>query len=146
MCHSQRLRGREAPTNFENPARHASCSRPTMLKMKALVATFTALLLAASIAGCEKNEAAASPDTSRQASKAEEAKADAPSPTGVKVEKGGTKFDPPVKPSDIPDGAWMCDMGTVHFASLDKGSGKCPTCGMNLKKKGHEGHEGHEAH
>ncbi len=117
-----------------------------MLKNKSLVATFAALLFASSITGCDKKEAAASPDTSQQASKAEELKAEAPSAAGVKVEREGTKFDPPVKPSEIPDGAWMCDMGTVHFASLKKGSGKCPTCGMALKKKGAQAPEAHEGH
>lgn len=119
-----------------------------MLKNESLGATLAALLLATAITGCDKKEAAASPDTSQQASKAEELKIEAPSAAGVKVERGGTKLDPPVKPSDIPDGAWMCDMGTVHFASLEKGSGKCPTCGMVLKKKGAQaaGHEAHEGH
>lgn len=106
-----------------------------MLKNESLVATFGALLLATAITGCDKKEDAASPDISQQASKAEELKAAVPSAAGVKVEREGTKFDPPVKPSDIPDGAWMCDMGTVHFASLEKGSGKCPICGMALKNK-----------
>lgn len=77
----------------------------------------------------------------------------------VEVTAEGTKFDPPVKPEQIPDGAWYCDMGTVEYASLEKGDGKCPTCGMMLKQKGaaapaddghghdhdHEGgHDGHE--
>ena len=43
-------------------------------------------------------------------------------------------------------------MGTVEYARLDKGDGKCPVCGMMLKQKpggaeapaapaaGHEGH------
>lgn len=85
----------------------------------------------------------------------------------VEVTKEGTKFDPPVKPEQIPEGAWYCDMGTVEYAALEKGDGKCPVCGMMLKQKtagaaadgaagdhhghdhdGHEGHDhdGHEGH
>ncbi len=68
----------------------------------------------------------------------------------VEVAKSGTKFDPPVDKSKIPDGAWMCDMGSVHYASLDPGDGKCPTCGMKLVRKGasaansHGGGSGHQ--
>ena len=35
----------------------------------------------------------------------------------------GTKYEPAVKKEQIPDGAWMCDMGTVHFAASEKGKG-----------------------
>ncbi|MEZ4460581.1 MAG: hypothetical protein R3E66_12815 [bacterium] len=74
----------------------------------------------------------------------------------VTVTAEGTTFDPPVKPEQIPAGAWYCDMGTVEYASLEKGDGKCPKCGMMLKQKpgadgdkpaegdNHDGHEGHD--
>ncbi|MBW2465005.1 MAG: hypothetical protein JRH11_25375, partial [Deltaproteobacteria bacterium] len=48
-----------------------------------------------------------------------------------------TRFDPPVEPSKIPDGAWACVMGTVHYASLDQGDGNCPICGMELVQHEH---------
>lgn len=55
----------------------------------------------------------------------------------VQVAREGTKFDPATKPEQIPDGAWMCEMGgTVHYAAMEQGDGKCPTCGMALKQKG----------
>lgn len=60
----------------------------------------------------------------------------------VEVAADGTTFDPPVAVEKIPDGAWMCDMGTVHYASKEKGEGKCPSCGMALVEKG-AGHDGH---
>ncbi len=63
----------------------------------------------------------------------------------VTVSQAGTTFDPPVKISQIPAGAHYCDIGTVHYARMDKGDGKCAECGMMLKTKpgdakGHEGH------
>jgi glucose/arabinose dehydrogenase len=69
------------------------------------------------------------------AEKATPAKAEKPSSGPVKVAKGGTEFDPPVKMKQIPDGAWVCDMGTVHYARLEKGDGKCPLCKMDLTQK-----------
>ncbi|MEN8164504.1 MAG: hypothetical protein ABFS37_10280 [Acidobacteriota bacterium] len=53
----------------------------------------------------------------------------------VEVTAEGTVFDVPVQPEQIPDGAWYCDMGTVHYAQLDEGEGTCPTCGMQLVQK-----------
>lgn len=50
----------------------------------------------------------------------------------VHVADDGTKFDPPVSKDRIPDEAWACVMGKVHYASMKKGNGKCPLCGMKL--------------
>ena len=61
---------------------------------------------------------------------------DVPAPLPmVVVAAAGTKFAPPVKPAQIPAGAWYCDMGTVEFARTEPGDGRCPTCGMKLKQK-----------
>jgi predicted small lipoprotein YifL len=57
------------------------------------------------------------------------------SPDTVAVSAEGTRFDPPVEVADIPDGAWMCDMGTVHYAAAEKGDGTCPVCSMKLTRK-----------
>lgn len=73
-----------------------------------------ALLLAATFAACGTSTAPAT---------------DPPEATA------GVRHDPPVDPSEIPDGAWMCDMGTVHYSSADKHDGKCPVCGMDLVQK-----------
>lgn len=57
----------------------------------------------------------------------------APEPTGpVEVSATGTNFDPPVAKDRIPEGAWFCDMGTVHYARMEEGDGRCPRCGMRL--------------
>ena len=41
----------------------------------------------------------------------------------------GTRFDPPVPASSIPEDTWMCDMdGKVHYTAKEKGNGKCPIC------------------
>lgn len=54
----------------------------------------------------------------------------------VKVTHKGGKIDPAVSAEKIPAGAWYCEMNNkVHFARLHKGDGKCPVCGMKLKKK-----------
>jgi len=47
----------------------------------------------------------------------------------------GQRFDPAIEASEVPEGAWMCDMGTVHYAAGEKHEGKCPVCGMNLTQK-----------
>ena len=58
----------------------------------------------------------------------------------VHVADDGTKFDPPVSKTKIPDEAWACVMGgKVHYASMKKGSGECPLCGMELKQ--HAAHQ-----
>lgn len=53
----------------------------------------------------------------------------------VEVAPEGTEFEPPVQVAQIPEGAWYCDMGTVHYARLDEGDGKCAVCGMDLTHK-----------
>ncbi len=54
----------------------------------------------------------------------------------VTVPKAGHKFKPPVKPAQLPDGVWYCDMGgSVHYARGTKGDGKCPLCHMKLHHK-----------
>ena len=54
----------------------------------------------------------------------------------VAVTHKGSKIDPAVSPARIPAGAWFCEMNSkVHFARQHKGDGKCPVCGMGLKKK-----------
>lgn len=50
----------------------------------------------------------------------------------VDVAIAGSRFDPPVSKDRIPAGNWICDMGTVHYASQDHGDGTCPICGMFL--------------
>jgi hypothetical protein len=56
-------------------------------------------------------------------------------PSTVSVAENGTKFDPAVEVSRLPDGVWYCEMDKSHYASKTKGDGKCPVCGMKLKKK-----------
>lgn len=55
-------------------------------------------------------------------------------PATVEVAAEGTTFDPPVPVSELPDGAWYCDMGEgAHYAQMSPG--KCPTCGTDLVEK-----------
>ncbi len=94
-------------------------------------------------AGCEEKKAV---DTSKE----EDPVAEAPEKTGeaaadkkedgkIEVTAAGAKIDPPVAKDKIPAGAWYCDMGTVHYARMDKGDGKCPECGMMLKQMAADG-------
>jgi hypothetical protein len=53
----------------------------------------------------------------------------------VEVSMNGSEFDPPVQISQIPAGAWYCDMGTVHYAQLTRGDGLCRKCGMSLSQR-----------
>lgn len=84
------------------------------------------LLLGVTPLGCGKD----SPESSSH-----RAHASATAETNVvEVTAEGSRFDPPVPKARIPDGAWMCDMGKVHYAASEKGDGKCPVCGMELVK------------
>lgn len=81
---------------------------------------------------------------------ADEAPASQPSGL-VEVSAEGTEFDPPVSKDRVPDGVWICDMGTVHYARAEQGDGTCPLCNMRLVQHGaanSDGHEGlgHEGH
>lgn len=54
----------------------------------------------------------------------------------VEVSDEGTEFDPPVEKEQIPEGAYICDMGTVHYARMEEGDGTCPLCNMDLVPHG----------
>ena len=60
----------------------------------------------------------------------------APGDDLVAVTAAGAKLEPPVVAARIPEGAWYCDMGKVHYARTDKGDGICPLCKMQLTQKG----------
>jgi hypothetical protein len=81
--------------------------------------------------GCDKPAQPTQPATAEPSA----APATAPSPGVVTVAAEGTRFDPAVRAEQLPAGAWYCDMGTVHFARMTEGDGKCPICHMKLKHK-----------
>lgn len=70
----------------------------------------------------------------------------------VEVSVEGGEFAPPVMAAQIPDGAWYCDMGTVHYARGEEGDGICPLCNMRLTHKAADSVDvessegGHHAH
>lgn len=142
-----------------------------MKKLTTLLVLFVALSLA--LTGCEDKKKAAEPTSDeptaeKTADKKEPAEDGADKKKGaasdgdkkdgkVAVSKEGGKIDPPVEKAKIPAGAWYCDMGTVHYARMEKGDGKCPECGMDLvhmaaagaakpAEGGHDGHDGHDGH
>lgn len=65
----------------------------------------------------------------------------------------GSRFEPPIQIAAVPDKAWYCDMGTVHYAQSQAGDKTCKLCKMKLKHKngaaqnagGHQGAEHHGA-
>lgn len=122
--------------------------------MKSHILMIVCLALSVAVVGCEKSDGDAKADEAKAEAPAEEteeksaegeaeeepaeeegaAEDEAPAEK-VEVAKGGTKFDPPVEPEQLPEGAWYCDMGTSHWAAMEKPEdGKCPECGMKLKQ------------
>lgn len=134
-----------------------------MTPMKLLALALTAAL-GVGVTACAKKEATAEAGAEAKAAEAPGAMPAAPAAEKapeaagkVQVSAAGTNFDPPVQKAQIPDGAYYCDMGTVHFARMDKGDETCPRCKMKLhlmggaapKAEGGEapaptGHEGHD--
>ncbi len=129
-----------------------------MSKFKSIVVVL--ISLAFFVTACDKKEEATAEAEEATAEKAEEpaaeekadekAEAEEEELAMVEVPKEGKAFDPPVEKEQIPAGAWICDMGTVHYARMEKGDGVCPECNMKLKHTGAEGGEkaaeGHEGH
>lgn len=113
-----------------------------------LGSVLTVFLTAGSLACSKEQTTPPAPDTAKTAAAAKAdnkpaaaspAKADesgeAAPPDLVTVSSAGTEFDPPVKLEQIPDGVWICDMGTVHYARSEKGDGKCAVCSMDMTQK-----------
>ena len=85
---------------------------------------------ALAVAGCKQGTSSPSAAPASDAAQATE-------PTGLEtIAAEGTRFDPPVPVSRIPEDTWICDMsGQVHYAAKDKGNGQCPICSMRLVRK-----------
>lgn len=114
---------------------------------------FVAVILAFTVAaGCDNSESTSAADqsaTNQQSAEqqpekqAQQNQADDESDQQaagetdlVSLPETGKKFDPSVKASQIPEGAWHCNMNDkVHYAAMKKGDGECPVCGMKLKQK-----------
>ena len=101
---------------------------------------YVLIMIALLFFGCEKD---ATSDVEPKTNDAVETKEKTEKPENVEqpatgkvaLSKAGQKFDPAIKPEQLPAGAWYCDMGTVHWAAVDKpADGKCPECGMMLKQ------------
>lgn len=108
--------------------------------MKRLLSLCLTFAFAVALAACDKQEQAPPGETAEAVGgkpSAEGGTDGSPAAEGAAVEVAadGTKFDPPVAPAQLPAGAWYCDMGTAHYAAMEKGEGKCPICGMALTQK-----------
>ena len=123
-----------------------------MRTIKPLFVVLSIGLLTLAVTACDADEAEASQedeaatqahdDEEESRSDGEEAQDSALEK--VEVAEDGTEFEPPVEKEQIPDGAWICDMDTVHYARMSEGDGSCPLCGMDLVH--HEDHEHHGDH
>lgn len=51
------------------------------------------------------------------------------------IDPQGSRFEPPIPIAQVPEGAWYCDMGTVHYAQSERGDETCKLCKMKLKHK-----------
>ncbi|QDG49491.1 hypothetical protein FIV42_01675 [Persicimonas caeni] len=124
--------------------------------MKARILTILCLALTLVAVGCDKaradnhahDEANAEAPAEQKAGDDEEAKPEEAKQEEAKQEeakqgeleqvevaKAGQKFDPAIQAEQLPAGAWYCDMGTVHWAAMEKPEGgKCPECNMALKQ------------
>lgn len=125
--------------------------------MRKLFTLLIVAIFATATLGCEKNqdssdksdESSASESKTQKAEAEKAEKAEEPdedeAETGdkvamVDVPNDGKEFDPAVEKSRVPGDTWICDMGTVHWASKEKPEdGKCPICGMQLSEHTHAG-------
>lgn len=108
----------------------------------------TLVLLALALVACDKKseDGTTEEPTADEATKeapddeAEEPAEETEQPTDekaatVEVATDGTKFEPAIAANRLPDGAWYCNMGgSVHYARMEEGDGKCAVCGMKLEK------------
>ena len=115
--------------------------------MKTLMTTLLSSALLLGAWGCEQPKAKAeqakaeAPAEKPAEAKKPEAKeavakpAEAKQLAKVELTETGAKFDPAIQSEQLSEGAWYCDMGTVHWAASKKpADGKCPECGMMLKE------------
>lgn len=114
--------------------------------MKKTCALFAFLILSAFLfASCDSDSSSESEAPTAEAPATEEA-----APAMVEVADDGTQFDPPVRPEQLPDGVYYCDMGTVHYARATNSQHRCPLCNMMLTYKGdapaghNHDHHGHD--
>ena len=98
-----------------------------LLSTAALALTALLFLIPESASACEGHATGIEPVV------AQSDPADGADP--VEIAADGTRFDPAITVEQVPAGAWMCDMGTVHYASLEQGDGDCPVCGMRLTER-----------
>ena len=113
-----------------------------MKTIKALLAVLIIGLMSLGLVACDEEEPETGQEDEVVAQAEDEAEADDEAEAHdeaedsglekVEVAEEGTEFDPPVEKEQIPEGAWICDMGTVHYAQMSEGDGSCPLCGMDL--------------
>lgn len=124
-----------------------------MSDLKSLFYSLLIAGLAISLVACDAPDADADDEPAEAEAPAadesgddESAAADDDSLPMVEVSDEGTEFDPPVEKEQIPEGAYICDMGTVHYARMEEGDGTCPLCNMALVPHGGAADEAHDDH
>lgn len=106
-------------------------------------ALFLALSGALCISACSKSSAPSTKTGHHATKKSASKKKKVPTATRKKdgswnVAATGSRFDPPIKIDEVPQGSWYCDMGTVHYAQSEAGDKTCKICKMKLSHKGSE--------
>lgn len=127
-----------------------------MLTMKRLLVLALTALLSISVIACEDDADEADGDEAEteaqqeddEGAEADDEGAEADDDAEAQLEKvevaaDGTEFDPPVEKEQIPEGAWICDMGTVHYAQKEEGDATCPLCNMDLVAHGEADDDSH---
>lgn len=96
---------------------------------------FVVIFAVMALVACDSKKEAAD----QAASAAESVPAQADGLVSVPAE--GVPFEPAIQKSQLPDGVYYCDMGTVHYARGEQGDNKCPLCNMMLTYKKPSGEE-----
>ena len=91
--------------------------------------------LGASLGACEAGDRSAAAESAAESLAEHESAHGEPATAPLALSAEGTRFDPAVEASSLPEGAWICDMGTVHYARSVQGDGECPICHMRLVQR-----------
>jgi rubrerythrin len=117
-----------------------------MRTIKSLFIVLSIGLATLAVTACDADEAETSQEQVQEEVEQTDDEAQDSALEQVEVAEDGTEFDPPVEKEQIPEGAWICDMGTVHYAQMSEGDGTCPLCGMDLVRHGEHAHHGDHDH
>ena len=116
-------------------------SSRTKIALKSVLALVVCTMMCVTGTACDDKPKAKPTAADLQAAQAAHEEKNTSIPTATKAADGswnirpdGSRFEPPIKPADLPQGVWYCDMGTVHYAQSEAGDQTCKLCKMKLKE------------